>query len=87
MGVSVSSSASILDRIRNIHGPAVASELLTVEVADKQLGFKAVGMVSSANYSVKKTSLLLFINRMLLRPSMHQLLNCVSIQYKILNIA
>lgn len=64
MGVSTSAGATTLDRIRSIHGSAVANELLTLEVSDKHLGFKAVGMVSNANYSVKKTTLLLFINRM-----------------------
>ncbi|KAF8463512.1 DNA mismatch repair protein Mlh1 [Kalaharituber pfeilii] len=62
LGVSTSSIASTVDRIRNIHGSAVANELLSVQVSDKQLGFKATGLVSSANYSVKKTALLLFIN-------------------------
>ncbi|KAI5785543.1 hypothetical protein DFH27DRAFT_575955 [Peziza echinospora] len=62
MGVTTSSNASIIDRIRQIHGSAVASELLKVEIKDKRLGFTATGMVSNANYSVKKTTLLLFIN-------------------------
>ena len=66
MGVSTASSASIVGRIRNIHGSAVANELLALEVSDKRLGFKATGMVSNANYNVKKTTLLLFINRMTL---------------------
>lgn len=66
MGVSTSSNASILSRIRSIHGSAVANELLILEVSDKHLGFKATGMVSNANYNVKKTTLLLFINRMTL---------------------
>lgn len=64
MGVSTASNLSIIDRIRNIYGSGVANELLTLEVNDKHLGFKAVGVVSNANYSVKKTTLLLFINRM-----------------------
>lgn len=64
MGVSTASNASITDRIRHIHGSGVANELLTLEVSDKHLGFKAMGIVSNANYSVKKTTLLLFINRM-----------------------
>ena len=68
MGVSTSSTASILDRIRSIHGSSVASELLTIELSDKHLGFKVAGMVTNANYSVKKTTLLLFINRKIKPP-------------------
>lgn len=70
MGVSTASSASILDRIRNIHGTAVANELLTIQVSDKHLGFKATGIVSNANYSVKKITLLLFINRMIIQAKL-----------------
>ncbi|KAF8421227.1 hypothetical protein EV426DRAFT_706855 [Tirmania nivea] len=62
IGISTASSASIISRIRSIHGSAVANELLTLEASDKQLGFKATGMVSNANYYLKKTTLLLFIN-------------------------
>ncbi|KAF8459597.1 hypothetical protein BGX38DRAFT_1264506 [Terfezia claveryi] len=62
MGVSTTSSTSIIGRIRNIHGSTVANELLSLEVSDKHLGFKATGMVSNANYNVKKMTLLLFIN-------------------------
>lgn len=50
-----------------MHGSAVANELIEVEVAEKNLGFQAKGMVSNANYHVKKTTLLLFINGFTLR--------------------
>jgi DNA mismatch repair protein MLH1 len=63
-GVSIStpSSASIIDRIRQIHGSAVANELVEFEASDSKLGFRASGLATNANYHVKKTVILLFIN-------------------------
>lgn len=40
----------------------MANELVSFEVEDKKLGYKARGYVSNANYNMKKTTLLLFIN-------------------------
>lgn len=62
MGVSTTATASLKDRIRRIHGSAVANELISLDVSDRHLGFNAKGMISNANYHVKKTTLLLFIN-------------------------
>ena len=62
MGISVPANATTVDRIRQIHGTAVANELIEFEVADDKLGFKASGWASNANYHVKKTTILLFIN-------------------------
>jgi len=56
------SNASTVDSIRQIHGAAVANELIDFEVSNEQWGFKASGWTSNANYSVKKTCILLFIN-------------------------
>lgn len=56
------SKASTLDSIRQIHGAAVANELIHFEISDAKWGFKASGWTSNANYSVKKTTILLFIN-------------------------
>ncbi|KAK4199676.1 putative DNA mismatch repair protein Mlh1 [Triangularia verruculosa] len=61
-GISVSPSASCLDRIRQIYGASVANELTEFETEDDQWGFKAKGLATNANYSTKKTTLLLFIN-------------------------
>lgn len=63
-GVSVStpSSANTIDRIRQIHGSAVANELVEYKVSDDKLGFRASGLATNANYHVKKTTILLFIN-------------------------
>lgn len=63
MSLSVNGAATTTDRIRNIHGSNLANELIEFDVADTNLGFTAHGLVSNANYSVKKTTLLLFINR------------------------
>ncbi|EPS36108.1 hypothetical protein H072_10486 [Dactylellina haptotyla CBS 200.50] len=62
IGVAIQSTAKTIDRIRQIYGNAVAAELIPFEVEDKRLGFKATGLVSNANYSIKKTTMLLFIN-------------------------
>lgn len=61
-GVSVPAAASTKDRIRQIHGSAVANELVTIEAEHDRWGFKCEGWISNANYSAKRTSLLLFIN-------------------------
>lgn len=63
MGVAIPSTAKTVDRIRQIYGNAVANELITLKAEDAKLGFKATGLVSNANYSIKKTTMLLFINR------------------------
>ena len=51
-----------MDCIRQIYGSAVANELINFEVSDEKWGFKAAGWTTSANYHVKKTTILLFIN-------------------------
>lgn len=62
VSISTASSAGTVDRIRQIHGSAVANEMIKFETADKKLGFRASGLVTNANYHVKKTVILLFIN-------------------------
>lgn len=62
VGISTSSTANLTERIRRVHGSAVANELIEFETSDQMLGFTAKGMLSNANYHVKKTTLLLFIN-------------------------
>ncbi|KAI1353721.1 histidine kinase-like ATPase [Xylaria sp. FL0043] len=60
--ISVQSQASTLDRIRQIHGGNVANELIQFSASDDRWGFKASGWATNANYHIKKTTLLLFIN-------------------------
>lgn len=62
VGISTPSNATTVDRIRQIHGSAVANELIELGVSDEKWGFKASGWTSNANYSVKRTTILLFIN-------------------------
>ena len=62
MGISTPSNASTVDRIRQIHGSSVANELIEFDVSNDMWGFKALGWTSNANYHVKKTTILLFIN-------------------------
>ncbi|EEP80380.1 hypothetical protein UREG_05222 [Uncinocarpus reesii 1704] len=63
-GVSVSTLAtsSANDRVRQIYGSAVANELISFDVEDSTLGFRATGLASNANHHAKRTTVLLFIN-------------------------
>ncbi|KAI5463438.1 hypothetical protein BGZ63DRAFT_422791 [Mariannaea sp. PMI_226] len=60
--LSVQAQATVIDRIRQIYGSSVANELLKFETSEDRWRFKAQGYATNANYSVKKTTLLLFIN-------------------------
>ncbi|KAJ8122638.1 hypothetical protein ONZ43_g1216 [Nemania bipapillata] len=60
--ISVQAQASAIGRIRQIHGGNVANELIQFSTSDDRWGFKAVGWATNANYHIKKTTLLLFIN-------------------------
>ncbi|KAK6596144.1 DNA mismatch repair protein MutL [Botrytis cinerea] len=60
--ISTQLASSTVDRIRQIHGSGVANELIEFKSADPQWGFTAQGWTTNANYHVKKTTLLLFIN-------------------------
>ncbi|KAL8871107.1 MAG: hypothetical protein Q9174_002995 [Haloplaca sp. 1 TL-2023] len=62
LSISTPSNASTIDCIRQIHGSAVANELIDFTASDQKWGFSASGKASNANYHVKKTTLLLFIN-------------------------
>ncbi|KAK7721390.1 DNA mismatch repair protein Mlh1 [Diaporthe eres] len=60
--ISVPATASVVDRVRQIYGTSVANELVEYSTSDDRLGFKAEGYATNANYHIKKTTLLLFIN-------------------------
>lgn len=60
--VQTSSGASIVDNIRKLYG-SVASELLPFEKTLDNLNAKISGYISNANYSMKRMTMLLFINR------------------------
>lgn len=61
-GIAVPLAANVKERIRMIHNSVIANELMEFDVDNRQYGFKATALVSNANYSGKKTNLLLFIN-------------------------
>ncbi|KAI1334878.1 histidine kinase-like ATPase [Xylariaceae sp. FL0016] len=60
--IAIQSQASTIDRIRQIHGGGVANEVIEYAASDDRWGFKARGWATNANYHIKKTTLLLFIN-------------------------
>ncbi|THX42447.1 DNA mismatch repair protein MutL [Aureobasidium pullulans] len=60
--LNVQSHLSMVDRIRTVFNSAVANDLISFEVANDRWGFKSEGLISSANYSAKKSTFLLFIN-------------------------
>lgn len=60
--LSTPANASTLDTIRLIYQSTVANELIEFSSEDARFGFKATGWTSNANYHVKKTTILLFIN-------------------------
>jgi DNA mismatch repair protein MLH1 len=60
--IAVQATASGLDRMRHIYGGSVANELTEFSTSDDRWAFKAEGLATNANYSTKKTTILLFIN-------------------------
>ncbi|KAK1256117.1 hypothetical protein MKX07_008376 [Trichoderma sp. CBMAI-0711] len=60
--LAIQAQATVIDRIRQIHGSNVANELIEISASDDRWGFSANGYVTNANYHIKKTTLLLFIN-------------------------
>jgi DNA mismatch repair protein MLH1 len=61
-GFSVASAATKIDRIRQAYGASVAKDMVEFGTEDSRWGFKASGYATNANYSAKRTILLLFIN-------------------------
>ncbi|ESP00173.1 hypothetical protein LOTGIDRAFT_58310, partial [Lottia gigantea] len=55
-------NSTCVDNIRTIFGASIARELLEIEHEDKKLSYKVQGHVTNANYSMKKSVFLLFIN-------------------------
>lgn len=60
--VAIQTNATTVDRVRQLYGGSVANELIEYSTADPRWSFKAQGWATNANYSIKKTTLLLFIN-------------------------
>ncbi|KAI8147032.1 histidine kinase-like ATPase [Fennellomyces sp. T-0311] len=76
--VQTSSTSNITDTIRQIYGSSVASELLHVEKEFPQLEYTLKASISNANYHVKRTTMLLFIN--------HRLVESTNIKRSIENV-
>lgn len=55
-------SATVVDNIAALYGVAVSKEVLQVSIHNDEIGFVLQAWVTNANYSVKKKSLILFIN-------------------------
>ncbi|KAF9934399.1 DNA mismatch repair protein [Linnemannia zychae] len=60
--VHTTTSSSVADNIRHIYGSSVANELLSLEKSYPAYPLKINGLISNANYNVKKFVMLLFIN-------------------------
>jgi len=74
--------SSVIDNIKTIYGPTLSKELLEVSLEDTQLSFKLHGYISNANYSIKRCTLLLFINHRLVESStLRKALGAVYVNY------
>ncbi|KAI5069224.1 hypothetical protein GOP47_0015525 [Adiantum capillus-veneris] len=70
--VHTMASTTRLDAIRAVYGPGVARELIEVSASDDdplRAEFEMKGFITSANYSAKKTTFVLFINDRLVECS------------------
>ncbi|ETE59668.1 DNA mismatch repair protein Mlh1, partial [Ophiophagus hannah] len=63
------SSNTAIDNIRAVFGNAVSRELIKVGCEDATLAFKMKGLVTNANYSMKKCIFLLFVNHRLVEST------------------
>ena len=59
---SVSAAATKADRIKQAYGASVTKDAFEFSTDDSRWGFRASGYATNANYSAKRTMLLLFIN-------------------------
>ncbi|ORY78124.1 DNA mismatch repair protein [Protomyces lactucae-debilis] len=60
--VSTMNKSTTVDNIRQLYGPAIAAELLALDLTNDEYKFSAKGLVTNANYGVKKIVFLLFVN-------------------------
>ncbi|ODA77688.1 hypothetical protein RJ55_06290 [Drechmeria coniospora] len=60
--LSIPAQATPTDRIRQIYGGSVANELVQFSTSDDRWGYSVHALVTNANYHIKKTIFLLFIN-------------------------
>ena len=62
MGLSVPANATVSEKIGSVHGHALSKELVQFSTENQKYAVKVSGFASNANYHVKKTTILLFIN-------------------------
>ena len=80
--VRTTSSATQADNIRTVFGSTVANELLEIGAEDEPHKFKMKGLVSNANYNVKRATFILFINHRLVNsPAIKKALDQVYAAY------
>lgn len=80
--VRTAPASTVVDNIKAIYGPTVSRELLEVLHTDEKLGFKLAGYITNANYSMKKCTMLLFINHRLVdSTSLRKALDAVYVNY------
>lgn len=80
--VRTTSGATQADNIRTVFGSTVANELLEIGAEDESLKFKMKGLVSNANYNVKRATFILFINHRLVNsPAIKKALDQVYAAY------
>ncbi|XP_066922059.1 DNA mismatch repair protein Mlh1-like [Clytia hemisphaerica] len=80
--VRTSPKSTVIDNIKTIYGPTLSKELLEVTHEDTQYAFKMHAFVSNANYSIKKCTLLLFINHRLVESTaLRKALDAVYVNY------
>merc|ERR1719219_2725878 len=63
--VKTLSENSVVENIKTVYGPAVARELIELQLNDSKLKFECQGRISNVNYNVEKMIFLLFINNRL----------------------
>ena len=64
-GLSTLSKNSTIDNVRIVHGSAVANELMSFDLCDDDLHFKASCWMSNVNWSSRKLVFILFVNHRL----------------------
>jgi DNA mismatch repair protein MLH1 len=61
--------ASRIENIRNLYGQSIARELVPLKGESKELEATLEGLVTNANYNMKKSTFILFINNRLVQSS------------------
>uniref|UniRef100_A0A1B6DT03 DNA mismatch repair protein MLH1 n=1 Tax=Clastoptera arizonana TaxID=38151 RepID=A0A1B6DT03_9HEMI len=80
--IRTNSNSTHIENIRTIFGSKIARELLEINSKDTFLQFEIKGYITNANFSTKKSTLLLFINNRLVdSTAIRKVLDCVYALY------